>query len=218
MGLGQSEDAKAVINYRQNGGLIQYEQDPLRHICIGHDFLRIETFMGFRDNPWDVVLPKQRSVKNNPKVISDGNLFIWLCQLFLNLAFVLLQLCCWGNTRLHLLYLGGVDHCSHHTICQICSVRPANWLLSISGLCHGDMTVHYPQSLRSWPALLIGWKWCRQCKCLRVKMRGLSPNVALVWSFLPQGSITLCTGLPFSSPLPCQLRLSGQRYYQCLTG
>ena len=200
----ESEEAKAVINYRQNGGLIQYEQDPLRHICIGHDF------MGFRDNTWDVVLARQRSVKNNLKVISDCYLFWRFCQLFSNLAFVLLQLCCWGNTRVHLFYLGGVDHCSHHTICRICPVPPANRLLSSSGLCHGGMTVHHPQSLRSLPALLIGWKWCRQCKCLRVKIRGLSPEVALVLSLLPQGSITLCIWLPFSSQLPNQFRLSGQ--------
>ena len=38
LGLGQSEEAKAVINYRQNEGLIQYEQDPLMHICTGYDF------------------------------------------------------------------------------------------------------------------------------------------------------------------------------------
>ena len=47
LGLGQSEEAKAVINYRQNEGLIQYEQDPLMHICTGYDFKHVDTFAGF---------------------------------------------------------------------------------------------------------------------------------------------------------------------------
>ena len=86
LGLGQSEEAKAVINYRQNEGVIQYEQDPLRREAVTFCALRslwaLETTLEMWSLPDNDLI-----VKSNPKVISDDYLFWSHCLLFLYQAF-----------------------------------------------------------------------------------------------------------------------------------